>query len=139
MSKELHHPSSLITYASGLMSPATGGGWNSRPSIQALEVIKSTRPENVFLCMLPLYIYSHFRFQTSTESNSISEKLQTPRVCVITCMTPSLENAERPEPGNDTQQVLKAPLIVTVVMDPVSAHKHTQLEIKLKIKPPHPE
>lgn len=40
MSKELHHPSSLITYASGLMRPVTGGGWSSRPSIQALEVEK---------------------------------------------------------------------------------------------------
>lgn len=62
MSKELHHPSTLITYASGLMSPVTGGGWTSRPSIQTLEVIKSRRPENVFLCMLPLYMaqYSNF-------------------------------------------------------------------------------
>lgn len=53
---------------------------------------------------------------------------------MIACMTPSLENAERPEPGNDTQQVLKAPLIVTLVMDPVSTHKHTQLEIQAKNK-----
>lgn len=56
---------------------------------------------------------------------------------MIACM--SLENAERPELGNDTQQVLKAPLIVTLVMDPVSPHKRTQLESKLKIKSAHPE